>query len=154
MRATLERLFEGHFGTRPVRVEPISGDATFRMRFRLVGAGGERAIGVTPDVPEEDRAFVSFTRSLYGVGLPVPRLYRHDESSGAVLVEDAGTESLHAALQTDRRRTGERFSTSIQPAFEEAIAQLARFQVVGGRAADFADAWRPDTPRPTGASST
>lgn len=134
-------LFSDHFGSAPEVVEEIGADASTRTYLRMVGSEGTRAIaGIGPDA-EENRAFLSFSRSLRSAGLNVPEIYSADEAVGVWLEEDLGDRTLFAALQEARDRTGEWFPHEAEELYERVLEVLPRFQVEGGRVVDFSDAY-------------
>lgn len=83
----------------------LAGDGSDRKWYRL--SDGRNSIvmadhGITPD-PEgsEIRSFVAIGTHLYNCGLPVPRIYRHDEFSGLVFMEDLGNNHLQQAIRQE-----------------------------------------------------
>jgi aminoglycoside/choline kinase family phosphotransferase len=80
----------------------LAGDGSDRKWYRL-SDGHNRIVmadhGITLD-PEgsEVRAFVSIGTHLCNRGLPVPQIYRHDEFSGLVFMEDLGDCHLQQAI--------------------------------------------------------
>ncbi len=133
----ISALFEEFYGSPPTRICPLPADASSRSYFRLTGPDGETAIGARGPEPLENRAFLSFSRSLGAAGLPVPEIYAADEGAGVWLAEDLGDTTLHQALEEARRRTGEAFPDGIEAHFARALGRLPRFQIEGGRAVDY-----------------
>jgi aminoglycoside/choline kinase family phosphotransferase len=101
-------------------------------------------IGVHGPDPDENRAFLSFTRTFRQLGLPVPELFGTDEAHGVWLEEDLGDTTLFQALSEARQREPGVFPPAILEAYERVVEILPRFQVEGGRAIDFSVAY----PRP------
>jgi aminoglycoside/choline kinase family phosphotransferase len=93
-----------------------------------------------PD-PEENRAFLSFTRAFLDIGLPVPELYGADEDGGVYLLEDLGDVTLFDALDEARASEGGSFPGSMVSRYREVVRWLPRFQVRGGRVVDYSDAY-------------
>ena len=144
-RERMAQLFADHFGSPPVKILGLAADGSSRTYSRLVGTGGEAAIGASGPDPLENRAFLSFSYALRSAGLPVPAIYGEDESVGIWLLEDLGDATLFEALQVARRRTGEQFPPEIEALFRRALEILPRFQIEGGRVVDFSVAHpRPD----------
>ena len=110
MHAPFLRLFERHFATEPTSIYEIGADGSNRSYFRLVGPAMETAIGAVGPDPDENRAFVSFTRSFRAAGFPVPDLYGFDEAAGVWLQEDLGDTTLFDALVQARQREEGRVS--------------------------------------------
>jgi aminoglycoside/choline kinase family phosphotransferase len=134
-------LFEAHFGSAPVSALPLEGDGSARKMFRLVGPHYETAIGVIGPDPEENRAFLSYSRAFRRAHLPVPEIYAADETRGVYLEEDLGDTTLFDALTTARTHEGGPFPRSILPLYHRVIEELPRFQVLGGRVVDYSVAY-------------
>ena len=141
MQARIVELFEEHFGAEPVSVREIGADGSNRTYIRLIGPAEERAIGAIGPDPEENRAFLSFTRTLRGAGFPVPELYETDEAASVWLEEDLGDVTLFAALEEARDREGGTFPESMIPTYRKVLALLPRLQLEGGRIIDFGVAY-------------
>src|SRR6201997_3299343 len=99
----LKKLFEQHFHSPVVRVQPLQGQlgGSGRQIIRLASEEVS-AIGVLYDVREENVAFLEFSRHFHGHGLPVPEIYAEDLSQGAYLEEDLGDTTLFDFLWTNR----------------------------------------------------
>jgi aminoglycoside/choline kinase family phosphotransferase len=138
---TLTRLFAGHFRKPPATILPLEGDGSNRKMYRLVGDGYETAIGVYGPDSEENRAFLSFSRSFRGAGLAVPEIYEVDEKSGIYLEEDLGDATLFDTLSAARQRDGGEFPASMLPVYRRVVEELPRFQVLGGRVVDYTVAY-------------
>jgi aminoglycoside/choline kinase family phosphotransferase len=136
MRDVLTRLFERRFGESPRAIMRIAADGSQRTYFRILGESNSVIGAVGPDA-DENRAFLSFTRSFRGIGLPVPDVYATDESAGIWLAEDLGDTTLFAALTAARDQEAVEFPASILPVYQRVVEILPRFQVEGGRVADF-----------------
>lgn len=74
------------------RIEPASGDASFRRYFRVT-YGGRSIIAVdAPPGREDNRPFVRVARQLCDWGLHAPEVLAQDSRQGFLLVSDLGTE--------------------------------------------------------------
>lgn len=135
------KLFAERFGAPPAEVEPLAADGSSRSYVRLLGEHGERAIGAMGPDAEENRAFLSFSRSLAAAGLNVPEIYADDEPAGVWLSQDLGSTTLLDALTESRTRTGEPFPAEMRATFERVLAELVRLQVEGARVVDFSRAY-------------
>ncbi|HET6342101.1 MAG TPA: RNase adapter RapZ [Gemmatimonadota bacterium] len=144
MREPLLRLYREHFGAAPAAVLELPGDGSSRTYRRLVGANGRTVIGAFGPDREENRAFLSFSRSLRGVGLPVPEVYAADELAGVWLLEDLGDTTLFDALREERRRRRSRLPRPILDVYRRVLEILPRFQIEGHRVIDYSVAY----PRP------
>ncbi len=136
-----DRLFRERFGVGPTSILPIDGDGSARKMFRIVGPDYQTAVGVVGPDPEENRAFLSYSRAFHAVGLSVPEVYGADESEGIYLVEDLGDTTLFDALSSARKREGSDFPASIVPMYKRVVEELPRFQVEGGRVVDYSVAY-------------
>ncbi|NJD09463.1 MAG: phosphotransferase enzyme family protein, partial [Gemmatimonadetes bacterium] len=141
MHDALVRLFAERFGHPPRSVLEIAGDGSNRTYFRLVGSGLETAVGAYGPDREENRAFISFTRSFRAGGMPVPELYGVDEAARIWLEEDLGDTTLFNALVEARKRDGSEFPEPMLPLYRRVLEWLPRFQVEGARLIDFSHAY-------------
>ncbi len=140
MRDAIVALFTQTFGGPPERVTRLAADGSQRAYYRLAGGAPGSVVGAHGPEPEENRAFLSFSRALRGAGLPVPEIHAADEGLGIWLEEDLGDTTLFAAL-SDARAGGGAFPASVLACYEQVVELLPRFQVDGARAVDFADAY-------------
>ncbi len=137
----ISRLFVQHFGSPPAAILEIAGDGSSRSYFRLITDDWKTAVGgIGPD-REENRAFLSYSRSLRGAGLNVPEIFGADEDAGVWLEQDLGDLTLFDALAEARDREGGVFPRSILPSYRRVLQELPRFQVVGGDAVDYSVAY-------------
>lgn len=134
-------LFREHFGSDPEAVLEMAGDGSSRRYHRVRGPGGLTAIGAIGPDREENRAFLSFSRSLRKAGLPVPEIYAIDESAGVWLEEDLGDTTLFDALEEARSGSAAAFPESLVPVYERVLEWLPRFQVEGHRTIDYSVAY-------------
>ncbi len=134
---SLRALFARRFGAPPSAMAPLAADGSQRRMFRLRGADGRTAIGVLGPDPDENRAFLAFSRSFQAAGLPVPEVYAADEAAGAYLVEDLGDTTLFRALTAAREARGGDWPDEMTPVYRRVLEVLPRFQVEGGRVADY-----------------
>jgi len=128
----LVNLFEQHFHTPVVRVQPLQGQlgGSGRKIIRLT-AEKASAVGILYDVREENVAFLEFSRHFRKHGLPVPEVYADDLDHGAYLEEDLGDTSLFEFLS--QNRTGETIASKAIEAYRRVIATLPRFQIEAAR---------------------
>jgi aminoglycoside/choline kinase family phosphotransferase len=131
-----DRLFARRFGAPPTAAVPLAADGSRRRMTRFVGPTGT-AIGVEGPDPDENRAFLSYTRDFRGIGLPVPEVLAADEEAGVYLVEDLGDTTLFHALSAARRVEPGTFPASMVPVYRRVLETLPRFQVDGGRVVDY-----------------
>jgi aminoglycoside/choline kinase family phosphotransferase len=137
MHDAAARLFQRRFGAPPASASSLAADGSQRAMSRLHGPRGERAIAVRGPDPDENRAFLSYSRSFRSIGLPVPEVYGEDEAAGVYLVEDLGDVTLFRALGEARAADPSPFPAAMWPVYRRVLETLPRFQVDGGRAVDW-----------------
>src|SRR5262249_19316704 len=111
---------------------------------RLFGADLGPVIGAYGPDPDENRAFLSFSRSFRSIDLPVPEIHAANEGLGVWLEQDLGDETLFDSLSAARRRDPGVFPKAMVGVYERVVEVLPRFQVDGGQVIDFSVAY----PRP------
>src|SRR6202051_3163762 len=128
----LKKLFEQHFRTPPIRIQPLQGElgGSGRKIIRLASEQSS-AIGILYNVREENAAFLEFSRHFRRHALPVPEIYGEDLNHGAYLEEDFGDTTLFEFLT--KHRTGENIAPQAVEAYRKVVAVLPRFQVEAGR---------------------
>ena len=128
----IKKLFEQHFHSPVVRVQPLQSQlgGSGRRIIRLA-SDDLSAIGILYDVREENVAFLKFSRHFRGHGLPVPEIYAEDLDHGAYLEEDLGDTTLFEFLS--QNRAGEEIAPAAIEAYRKTLATLPRFQIEAGR---------------------
>jgi aminoglycoside/choline kinase family phosphotransferase len=128
----LKKLFEQHFHSPAVRVQPLQGQlgGSGRRIIRLA-SGDLSAIGILYEVREENVAFLEFSRHFRRHGLPVPEIYAEDLNHGAYLEQDLGDTTLFEFLS--QNRAGDEIAPAALAAYRQALATLPRFQIEAGR---------------------
>jgi aminoglycoside/choline kinase family phosphotransferase len=138
MRDAIVALYTRTYGRPPDSVTPLAADGSQRLYYRLTGSDPTSVIGAHGPEPDENRAFLSFSRSFRGAGLPVPAIHAADELLGIWLAEDLGDITLFQALSAARVREAGSFPASMLAAYERVVDVLPRFQVEGASVIDFA----------------
>src|SRR5580692_2957030 len=128
----LQKLFDQHFHVAPQTLQPLQGElgGSGRKIIRL-STDKVSAIGILYGVPEENVAFLEFSRHFRRHGLPVPEIYAEDLSRGAYLEEDLGDTTLFEFLS--QHRSGQIIAPEAVEAYRKVVAVLPRFQVEAGR---------------------
>ncbi len=139
MKSKLLSLYQARFGTRPEAILDLRADGSNRSLFRLIGPDGSTTVGVWGPDHEENRAFISFSRSFAQAGLPVPQIHATDEDAGIYIEEDLGDTTLFSALVA--ARLADEFPEDILAIYRKVTGLLARVQVEGGRAIDYSMAY-------------
>ena len=131
----LRALYRTRFGTEATRFTVLRADGSNREIFRLEGE--VRAIGVVGPERAENRAFVSYARSLREAGLPVPEIYAVADDLGCYLQEDLGSQTLYGLLESTRGVDSESVPGPPRLVYRRTVQLLPRLQVAGGRSIDF-----------------
>jgi aminoglycoside/choline kinase family phosphotransferase len=132
----LKTLFEQHFHSPPMRIQPVQGDLGGSGR-KIIRLANEKAsaIGILYGIREENVAFLEFSKHFRRHGLPVPEIYAEDLDRGAYLEEDLGETTLFEFLS--KNRSGETIAPAVIEAYRKAVAVLPRFQVEAARDLDY-----------------
>ncbi|HUF89846.1 MAG TPA: RNase adapter RapZ [Gemmatimonadota bacterium] len=138
MHDALLRLYRELRGERPAAVVAVAGDGSQRTYHRLFARDGSTSIGAFGPDPDENRAFLSFSRAFRGIGLPVPEIHATDEAAGVWIEEDLGETTLFSVLDEARARADGAFPESVLPVYRRVLELLPRFQVDGDAAVDYA----------------
>ena len=140
----LRQQFERHFGSAPLRIEPVQGGLGGSGRT-IVRLANEQysAVGVVHDVRAENVAFLEFSRHFRRHGLAVPEIYTDDLAAGAYLQEDLGETTLFDFLRQHRTSADVHVSPGyvapdyvapeVVELYRRAVEALPRFQVEAGR---------------------
>ncbi|HWO89834.1 MAG TPA: RNase adapter RapZ [Gemmatimonadales bacterium] len=142
MKERLVSLAEERFGRRPDAILDIAADGSARAYFRLVWEGERTCVGAVGPDKSENRAFLSFAKSLRRAGLPVPQIHAEDQDAGVWLEEDLGDTTLFSALSAARAAEGEQqFPAAIEALYRRVLSILPRFQVEGHMAVNYRHAY-------------
>jgi aminoglycoside/choline kinase family phosphotransferase len=128
----LKKLFEEYFRAPATEMQPLQGELGGSGR-KIVRVSNDQAsaIGILYNVPEENVAFLEFSRHFRRHGLPVPEIYAEDLSQGAYLEEDFGDTTLFDFLS--KNREGENIAPEAVEAYRKVVGVLPRFQIEAGR---------------------
>jgi len=137
MQAAIVSLYRDTFGKLPSAATRLVSDGSQRTYYRLAGDSPASVIGAHGPDPDENRAFLSFSRAFHELGLPVPEIYADQEGLGIWLEEDLGDMTLFRAITMARDAGAGPFPPVLVEAYERVIDLVPRFQVEGGRTIDF-----------------
>jgi len=100
--AALQHWLGDACGLAGCRLEPASGDASFRRYFRVTLADGNTRIAMDAPPDHEDCApFVAVAGRLADAGLHVPAILARDLAQGFLLLEDLGSRHYLDVLDAD-----------------------------------------------------
>ncbi len=134
---------------RKERCRPIASDGSTRRFWRLTRTDGPFCLiaapaDITPVELAESRSAWHIGRHLISRGVPVPKLYGWDSSSGVLLFEDLGDTRLHDIVVREQK-AGTPPDGCLRTYYRAAVEQLAAMQYLG--AEGFDPTWCWDTPR-------
>ncbi len=104
------------------RIEPASGDASFRRYFRLTRGSDTYVVMDAPPDKEALAPFVGVARALAAIGLNVPLVLAQDMRQGLLLLSDLGTRQYLDELAAERE---------VDRLYADALAALLRMQTAG-----------------------
>lgn len=137
----LVELFTRYYGSEPWKGEPIKGSASTRQYFRLSN-DVHSCVGVIGTDMDENKAFITLAKHFKASGLPVPEVYLVSEDGMAYIQEDLGPTVLYEMV-AGAAKSGS--MDSIEEILCKTIAQLPKFQFVGGQGVD----WEVCYPEPS-----
>ena len=108
------------------RIEPASGDASFRRYFRLTRDADSYIVMDAPPDKEALGPFVSVAQTLKGIGLNVPVILARHAGHGLLLLSDLGTRQYLDELSADR---------DVDRLYADALDALVAMQTRGAAAA-------------------
>src|SRR5687768_4186554 len=86
-------------GLTGTRVVPLTGDASDRRYFRILGDEPSQVLAVHPGPIEFERMpFVNVARLFSALPVPVPRILGHSDPLGIIALQDLGDVTLQAHL--------------------------------------------------------
>jgi aminoglycoside/choline kinase family phosphotransferase len=112
----------------------LAGSGSNRRYYRIKGKN-MTAIGVFNPVVAENKAFLSFTRHFLKKGFLVPAILGESEKNGCYLLQDLGDISLFSLLEKSKGKEG--FPGDLLSLYQQALRDLARFQVAGREDLDY-----------------
>ncbi|RYD52818.1 MAG: hypothetical protein EOP52_01335 [Sphingobacteriales bacterium] len=127
---SLAELFKDQFATAPQHPQALAQSGSDRRYYRLT-SGNQTAIGTLSENTAENNTFFYFTDLLRKHKIRVPEVYARSRDRKAYLQEDLGSESLFDKLQK------EGLTPEVKALYRKALQELAKFQWLAGREADF-----------------
>ena len=106
----------------PIRIEPASGDASFRRYFRLYLPGTSYILMDAPPDKEDSHPFVKIAAWLHEMGVCAPQVLQQHIQAGFYLLTDLG----------NKQYLGQLNSASADRLYRDAIDALLRIQQQGG----------------------
>lgn len=132
--AIFNRLFESFSGKKPDSIVPLPESGSARKYYRLF-SGNNSYIVTFHAVTEENRAFVSFARHFFSLGLAVPEVLAVSDDYIAYIQTDFGDTSLFKLVQ-DSLQQGE-FHPLLIDYYKDVLNNLLKFQFKGHQGLDY-----------------
>lgn len=130
----LARLYQ-QWAKEPVqRIVEMQAHGSDRKYYRLYGST-RTTIGVQNHDRKENIAFLTFSKTFFDAGLPVPEIYVEDIEQGMYLEQDLGDTTLFSLLAEKRQHNG--FPDEIIRIYEKVVEHLPVFQIKAGRQLDY-----------------
>lgn len=131
----LNIIFENWASEKTEDIFTIPQSGSYREYFRIKGKS-KSAIGVYNEDLKENKAFLSFSKHFFSLGLPVPEVLAEDAKGTLYLLSDLGDESLFEFLEKKRKQVGVFPGTAIK-AYKSAIRRLPEFQINASKGLDY-----------------
>lgn len=128
--ATLEKLFEDHFGAPCEKTEALAVSGSDRWYYRLSN-DRHSAIGAYNTNVAENNTYYYFTELFRKHEINVPEVYVIGKDRRAYLQQDLGNTTLFDLVMKDG------YTDAVRKWYHKALAQLARVQWIAGREADY-----------------
>jgi aminoglycoside/choline kinase family phosphotransferase len=132
---SLKSIFEKWANEKCEKIITIPQSGSYREYYRLVGST-KNAIGVYNEDLKENRAFLSFTKHFFSLGLRVPEVLYEDEGEKLYLLSDLGNEALFDYLNKKRSKVGVFPGSGIE-AYKSALKELPKFQILASKKLDY-----------------
>ena len=129
----LKRLYKDWADEEIISVSPIAQSGSYRKYFRITGKE-KTAVGVFNPDKKENRAFITFTKHFLKKGLNVPHLFAQNLRENIYLIEDLGDTTLFSLI--DKEKINHSLSEKVLSYYKDALNQLIRFQINGGKGLD------------------
>ena len=117
-----------------VNISPLAKSGSDRKYFRI-SSKEKIAIGVFNPDNNENRAFVALTKHFINKGLNVPRLLVQNLKENIYLIEDLGDATLFSLIENEK--ANDKLPAIITDYYKDALTQLIRFQIDGGKGLDY-----------------
>ena len=116
------------FGDSEIKIAALPQSGSDRKYFRI-NAGNRSMIGAYNPNPEENEAFIGFTKHFISIGLPVPEIFGYMPGKFIYFLKDLGDINLFTWLQ--QRQNGAGFDNAAENLYRKILDGLIQFQVKG-----------------------
>jgi len=130
----LAHIFRRQYGMSPDSIIALKSDGSDRKIYRLF-FGQQTIIGIIGNDPDENIAFLAFSKTFKDFGLRVPQIYVDDLDNGVYLEEDLGDFTLFQWMTEIRDKHG--LTDDIKNMYRAVIEYLPNFQIKAGTGIDY-----------------
>jgi aminoglycoside/choline kinase family phosphotransferase len=116
------------FGKSDFKITALPKSGSDRKYFRII-SGDKSVIGAHNANPEENEAFIGFTRHFISKGLPVPEVFGYLPEKNVYYLRDLGDMNLFTWLQHKHDAGG--FDYEAEGLYKRILDTLIRFQING-----------------------
>ncbi|HZY25737.1 MAG TPA: phosphotransferase [Bacteroidales bacterium] len=116
------------FGGSDIKISALPQSGSDRKYFRIAD-GYKTVIGAYNQVPEENEAFIGFTKHFISIGLPVPEIFGYLPEKFVYYLQDLGDLNMFTWLQQKSNSTG--FDSQAEDLYRKILEKLILFQIKG-----------------------
>jgi aminoglycoside/choline kinase family phosphotransferase len=116
------------FGKSEIVTVALPQSGSDRKYFRIID-GNKTVIGAYNANPEENEAFIGFTRHFISKGLPVPEIFGYLPEKYIYYLQDLGDMNLYTWLY--QKRSGDGFDMEAESLYRKTLDRLIHFQIKG-----------------------
>ena len=116
------------FGASDTKITALPQSGSDRKYFRIT-EGNKTVIGAYNQVPEENDAFIGFSKHFISKGLPVPEIFGHLPEKFVYYLQDLGDINMFTWLQQKNNSTG--FDSEAEDLYRKILEKLILFQIKG-----------------------
>lgn len=124
--AVLKELFQQQYSTSIDHIEALAQSGSYRQYYRIY-SNQKSVLGVFNTDLQENKAYLSFTKTFSEANIAVPEVYLISENKEAYLVQDLGQETLFDSAQIERKKTGELSAKNLE-LYELTLEELLKIQ--------------------------
>ena len=124
--AELNLLHQKHFGCEIEEIEQLPQSGSYRQYFRIKHKN-ETLLGVYNTDLQENRAYLSFSKTFENAGIQVPKIYIVSADEMAYLVQDLGQLALWDIVRPDILEDG-RLSENSVVLYKKTLSELIKIQ--------------------------
>lgn len=122
----ITELFKLRFNSNIENIEKLPQSGSYRQYFRITSKK-ENILGVYNTDLEENKAYLSFSKTFSDQGIKIPEIYCESEDATNYLVQDIGTKALWDFAKQDILNKGELTKTTLS-LYKKTLVELRKIQ--------------------------